>query len=57
LAGETAAALAAASMVFRSSDPSFADTCLEHARSLYNFADMYRAKYSDSVPEAADFYK
>lgn len=57
LAGETAAALAAASMVFRSTDPSYADTLLTHARQLYTFADTSRGKYSDCITDAAAFYK
>ena len=56
LVGETAAALAAASMVFRSADPAYAATLLGHARQLYNFANENRGKYSDSIPNAAQFY-
>src|SRR4051812_3640265 len=44
LAGETAAALAAASMVFRPTDPTYADTLVTHARQLYSFADTVRRK-------------
>ena len=29
---------------------------LDHAKALYAFADAYRGKYSDSIPQAADFY-
>ena len=39
LAGETSAALAAASIAFRPTDPAYADTLLAHARQLYTFAD------------------
>jgi chitodextrinase len=56
LAGETAAALAAASMAFRPTDPSYANTLLSHARQLYSFADTYRGKYSDCITDAAGFY-
>lgn len=42
LAGETAAALASASIIFRDSDPAYADKLLLHAKQLYNFADTYR---------------
>ena len=56
LAGESAAAMAAASMLFRSSDPAYADTLLAHARTLFTFADTYRGKYSDSITDAASFY-
>ncbi len=56
VAGEAAAALASASIVFRATDPAYADLLLKHARELYNFADTYRGKYSDSIPDAAGFY-
>ena len=56
LAGETAAALAAASIAFQSSDPVYADQLLEEAVQLYDFADTYRGKYSDSIPNAQSFY-
>ena len=57
LAGETAAALAAASLVFRASDPTYADLLLGHARELYSFADQYRGLYHDSITDAAKFYR
>ncbi|XP_076048787.1 uncharacterized protein LOC143029762 [Oratosquilla oratoria] len=57
LAGETAAALAAASILFRDSDPTYADNCLQHAKKLYEFADTYRGNYSDSIPDAKEYYK
>lgn len=50
LAGETAAALAAASMAFRPVDPAYADTLLGTAVELFQFANQYRGLYSDSVP-------
>src|SRR5262245_4975714 len=56
LAGETAAALAAASMAFRPTDPTYANTLLTHARQLYSFADNFRGKYSDCITDAAGFY-
>jgi hypothetical protein len=56
LCGETAAALAACSMLFQSSDPTYAATLLSHARKLYAFADTYRGKYSDSISAAQGFY-
>lgn len=56
LAGETAAALAAASIAFRPTDPSYANTLLTHARQLYTFADTYRGKYSDCITDAQGFY-
>lgn len=56
LAGETAAALAAISMVFSDDDPEYRDTLLRHARELYDFATSYRGKYSDCIKDAASFY-
>jgi len=52
--GEAAAALAVASVVLMDSDPSYSALCLEHAKSLYSFADSTR---SDSGYTAANgFY-
>ncbi|XP_051146403.1 endoglucanase 24-like [Andrographis paniculata] len=48
VAGETAAAMAAASMAFRSSDPGYADTLLRTAFRVFQFADSYRGAYSDN---------
>nr|AXQ39851.1 beta-1,4-endoglucanase [Mastotermes darwiniensis] len=56
LAGETAAALAAASIVFNSTDSNYANTLLTHAKQLFDFASNYRGKYSDSIPDANNFY-
>ena len=42
LAGETAAALAATSVWFRQlGEEEYADTCLQHARTLLDFADQF----------------
>lgn len=56
LAGEYAAAMASASMVFQDTDPAYAATLLTHARQLYSFADTYRGKYSSCITDAANFY-
>jgi endoglucanase len=56
LAGETAAAMAAASIAFRPTDASYADTLVTHAKQLYTFADTVRRKYSDCITDAANFY-
>ncbi|GLY47107.1 endoglucanase [Lentzea sp. NBRC 102530] len=56
LAGEYAAAMASASMVFKDTDPSYASTLLTHAKQLYTFADTYRGKYSSCITDAASFY-
>uniref|UniRef100_A0A0E0QU71 Endoglucanase n=1 Tax=Oryza rufipogon TaxID=4529 RepID=A0A0E0QU71_ORYRU len=47
VAGETAAALAAASMVFRDDDPAYAARLLAGARSAFEFADEHKGAYSD----------
>nr|AXQ39838.1 beta-1,4-endoglucanase [Loboptera decipiens] len=56
LAAETAAALAAASIVFKSTDPTYSQHLLTHAKQLFTFADTYRGKYSDSISDAKNFY-
>jgi len=56
IAGESAAALAAAAILFRDQDPTYAATLLAHARELYDFADRYRGKYTDAIPDAALYY-
>jgi hypothetical protein len=42
VAGQTAAALAIASIIFEPTDPDYAATCLTHAEELFEFADTYR---------------
>jgi endoglucanase len=56
LAGESAAAMAAASMVF-SDDTAYRNTLLTHAKQLYTFADQRRGKYSDCITDAQNFYR
>jgi hypothetical protein len=56
LGGEGAAALAAASLLFRQDDPVYADTLLAHARQLFTFADTYRGTYTAAITDAASFY-
>jgi hypothetical protein len=56
LAGEAAAALAASSMLFASSDPTYAAQLLSRARQLFTFADQYRGTYIQAIPDAANFY-
>jgi len=56
LAGETAAALAASSVVYRNmGDEALADEALSHARELFDFANNCRDVYTNQIP-AADFY-
>ncbi|CAI9093366.1 OLC1v1028852C1 [Oldenlandia corymbosa var. corymbosa] len=49
VAAETAAALAAGSIVFRDSDPSYSTKLLHTAKQVFNFADRHRGSYSDSL--------
>lgn len=49
VAGETAAALAAASMAFKSSDPGYAETLLRTSTRVFQYADSYRGAYSDNA--------
>jgi endoglucanase len=57
LAGETAAAMAASSMVFRQTDATYANTLVSHARQLYNFADTVRRSYHECITDASGFYR
>lgn len=56
IAAETAAALASASMVFRSVDSTYSNLLLRHARQLFRFADKFRGSYSESIPSVRKFY-
>ncbi|XP_071714831.1 endoglucanase 24-like [Rutidosis leptorrhynchoides] len=49
VAGETAAALAASSIPFRSSDPGYSETLLRTATRVFQYADTYRGAYSDNA--------
>ena len=42
LAAETAAAMAACSVIFRQNNPRYADVLVRHAKDLYEFADKFR---------------
>jgi chitodextrinase len=57
LAAETAAAMAASSMVFRSTDPGYANTLVSHAEQLYGFADTVRRAYHECITDATSFYR
>ncbi|XP_062198881.1 endoglucanase 22-like [Phragmites australis] len=56
LAGETAAALAAASIVFRRSNPHYSHLLLHHAQQLFEFGDRYRGTYDSSISEVRSYY-
>ncbi|KAI5431766.1 Endoglucanase 3 [Lathyrus oleraceus] len=53
VAAETAAALAAASIVFRKVDPSYSKLLLRTAQKVYQFALQYQGSYSNSLVSAA----
>lgn len=57
LAGETAAAFAAASIAFKDVDSAYAATLLQAAEELYQFADERRDVYHNSITDAANFYR
>lgn len=57
LAGETAAAMAAASIIFRRSDREYANELLNHAYQLFDFANKYRGKYDASITVAEKYYR
>ncbi|KAG9129042.1 hypothetical protein Leryth_016873 [Lithospermum erythrorhizon] len=52
VAGETAAALAAASLVFRRVDSAYSRLLLATAKKVFQFAIQYRGSYSDSLGSA-----
>lgn len=57
LAGETAAALAAASKVFeKAGDTTYSAELLQHAKELFNFANNHRGSYTQGISDAGDFY-
>ncbi|CAL0329167.1 unnamed protein product [Lupinus luteus] len=49
VSAEIAAALAAASIVFRKHHPDYSTRLLQRAREVFDFADKYRGSYSDSL--------
>ena len=56
VAAETAAAMAAASLVFKQSDPKYSSTLLKHAKQLFGFADNHRGSYSVNIPKVQSYY-
>ncbi|CAA6664809.1 unnamed protein product [Spirodela intermedia] len=54
VAGESAAALAAASIVFRFRDPAYSRRLLDRAVEVFEFADKYRGAYSSSLRPLCD---
>ncbi|GFY86235.1 glycosyl hydrolase 9B5 [Actinidia rufa] len=56
VAAETAAAMASASLVFKSIDSTYSSELLKHAKQLFTFADENRGSYSESIPEVQKYY-
>ncbi|KAL3626003.1 hypothetical protein CASFOL_029552 [Castilleja foliolosa] len=57
VAAETAAALAAASLVFRKSDPNYSKILARRAISVFEFADKYRGAYTSKLrPVVCPYY-
>lgn len=56
VAAETAAAMASASLVFKTTDSTYSSSLLKHAQELFDFADGYRGLYSESIPQVQEFY-
>ncbi|KAL0312542.1 UNVERIFIED_CONTAM: Endoglucanase [Sesamum radiatum] len=50
VAAEAAAALAAASIIFKEADSNYSAQLLRHSESLFEFADKYRGSYQGSCP-------
>jgi endoglucanase len=57
LAGESAAAMAAASVLFRPTDAAYANQLLNAAEGLYTFADTYRGMYHLCITDVTEYYK
>ncbi|KAI9185212.1 hypothetical protein LWI28_014089 [Acer negundo] len=56
VAGETAASMAAASIVFRRLNPHYSHLLLHHAKQLFEFGDKYRGKYDSSIEMVKGYY-
>ncbi|KAH6781528.1 glycosyl hydrolase 9C1 [Perilla frutescens var. frutescens] len=56
LAGETAAALAAASLAFKPYDSAYSNLLLVHAKQIFSFANSFRGLFTDSIDNAKQFY-
>ena len=56
VAALTSSALASASMLFRGVDNAYADKLIDNAKQLFEFAETYQGKYSDSVAAANPYY-
>ncbi|EPS70202.1 hypothetical protein M569_04556, partial [Genlisea aurea] len=56
VAAETAAAMAAASILFDTIDRRYSRLLLHHAHQLFELGDEWRAKYDESVAQVKDYY-
>ncbi|KAL8161754.1 hypothetical protein V2J09_013243 [Rumex salicifolius] len=56
VAAETAAAMAAASLVFKDNS-TYSSTLLKHSKQLFDFADKHRESYSVNIPKVSTYYK
>ncbi|KAJ4783796.1 Endoglucanase [Rhynchospora pubera] len=56
VAAETAAAMAAASLVYKSRNMQYSDTLIKHAEKLFTFADSYKGSYTDTYPKIQTYY-
>jgi hypothetical protein len=56
VAAETAAAMAAASLVYKPIDESYSSSLLDHAEQLFAFADRHRGAYTRTFPELSKYY-
>ncbi|KAD4583956.1 hypothetical protein E3N88_21557 [Mikania micrantha] len=56
VAAETAAAMASASLVFKSTDSTYSNLLLKHSKELFTFADKHRGSYSESIPQVQQYY-
>ncbi|KAN0047631.1 hypothetical protein ACTA71_002015 [Dictyostelium dimigraforme] len=57
LALEASAALAICSLIMEDIDATYAANCLQHSKDLNSFGDTYRGIYSNSIPDAQNYYK
>ena len=56
VSGETSAALAAASILFKDIDSDYSTLLLKHSIEIYDLADKYRGDYTAAVPSVQGFY-
>ncbi|KAM0853561.1 hypothetical protein ACQ4PT_050992 [Festuca glaucescens] len=56
VAAETAAAMAAASLVYKPINGAYSSSLLDHAEQLFAFADRHRGAYTRTFPELSKYY-